>query len=74
MEKKAVLKSHRLSLLWNILFHNPTHYQIDSLKESAEVNQNISFSQTTRSYILNGFGQWVSQKITIIMISFLRTF
>ena len=49
MEKNAVLKKKRFSLLRNILFQNLTFYQIDSLKRSAENNQNINFSQTTRS-------------------------
>ena len=31
----------------------------DSLKRSVENNQNINFSQTTRSYILNSFWQLV---------------
>ena len=48
-ERKVLLKNHRLSLLRNILLQKPTYYQIDSLKRSAENNQTIKFSQTTRS-------------------------
>ena len=54
MEKKAVLKNHRLSLLRNILLQKPTYYQLDSLKRRFENNENINFTQSMRSYILNG--------------------
>ena len=37
----------------NILLKNPTSYQIASQKRN--INQNINFSQMTRSYILNSF-------------------
>ena len=50
LEKKAYLKSDRLSLLRKILLQNPKYCQIASQKRN--VNQNVNFSQTTRSYIL----------------------
>ena len=55
VEKQTLLKNERLSLLRNILLHNPIYYSLNSLKRSAENNQNINFLQTTRSYILGGF-------------------
>lgn len=65
VERKASLKNKRLSLIRNILLPNPTCYQISSQKRNA--NQNLNFSQTTRSYILNSFGRKMILKIDIIM-------
>ena len=56
MEKYALEKNARISLYRSILQKNP-HF--DSLKRSVENNQNINFSQTIRSYILNSFWQLV---------------
>ena len=57
MEKSKVEKSKRISIYRSILQQKPTFFHLDSLKRSVENNQNINFSQTTRSYILNGFWQ-----------------
>ena len=57
MEKMSLEKSTRISLYRSILQQKPTLYYLDSLKRSDENNQNINFSQRTRSYTLNGFWQ-----------------
>ena len=57
MEKFSLEKNTRISLYRSILQQKPTYYHLDLLKRSIENNQNINFSQTTRSYILNGFWQ-----------------
>ena len=57
MEKFSPEKNTRISLYRSILQQKPTYYHLDLLKRSIENNQNINFSQTTRSYILNGFWQ-----------------
>ena len=57
VEKISLEKSTRISLYRSILQQKPTLYYLDSLKRSIENNRNINFSQTTRSYILNGFWQ-----------------
>ena len=44
VEKNALLKNLRRSLLRNILLQKLTYYQIDSLKRSVASNQNINFS------------------------------
>ena len=56
MEKSEVEKSKRIFIYRSILQQKPTFFHLDSLKRSVENNQNINFSQTTRSYVLNGFG------------------
>ena len=55
MEKFAVEKKKRTSIYRSILQQKPTFYHLNSLKRSAENNENINFAQNTRSYILNGF-------------------
>ena len=55
MEKFAAQKNKRISIYRNILQQKPTFYHLNSLKRSAENNENINFSQNTRSYIWNGF-------------------
>ena len=55
MEKYAVEKNKRISFYRSILQLKPTFYHLNSLKRSIKNNQNINFSQNTRSYILNGF-------------------
>ena len=51
MEKFAAQKNKRISIYRNILQQKPTFYHLNSLKRSAENNENINFSQNTRSYI-----------------------
>ena len=58
MVKSTLLKNYRLYLLRNILLKKPAYYHIDSLKRSVKNNENVNFTRTTRSYILNGFWQW----------------
>ena len=53
VEKKATLKSDRLSLFRNILLQSPTYYQIAPQKRN--ISQNLNFSQTRRRYISNRF-------------------
>ena len=55
MEKFVVEKNKRILIYISILQQKPTFYHLNSLKRSAENNENINFSQNTRSYILNGF-------------------
>ena len=57
MGKFAVEKNNRISTYKGILQQKPTFFHIDSLKGSAENNENINFYQTTRSNVLNGFWQ-----------------
>ena len=57
MEKLAVEKNKRVSTDRSILQQKPAFFHVDSLKRSAENNENINFSQMTRSYVLNGFWQ-----------------
>ena len=54
IEKNLDTKSQRLSLYRFILQQNPAIYHLESTPRSAR-NHIISFSQTTRSYILNNF-------------------
>ena len=58
MGKFAVEKNNRISTYKGILQQKPTFFHIDSLKGSAENNENINFYQTARSKVLNGFWQW----------------
>ena len=53
--KKYVEKNKRILLYRSIFQQKPAFYHHNSLKRSVENNQNITFSQNTRSYILNGF-------------------
>ena len=55
MEKRALLKNHRISLLRNIFQQRPEYYHLNSQKRSAENNKQINFAQTTRSFVLNDF-------------------
>ena len=55
MEKFAAQKNKRISIYRSILQQKPTFYHLNLLRRSAENNENINFSQNTRSYILNGF-------------------
>ena len=55
MEKFAVEKNKIVSIYRSILQQKPTFYHLNSLKRSVENNENINFTQNTRSYILNGF-------------------
>ena len=55
MEKFAGQKNKRISIYRSILQEKPTFYLLNSLKRSAENNENIHLLQNTRSYILNGF-------------------
>ena len=57
MGKFAVEKNNRISTYKGILQQKPTFFHIDSLKGSAENNENINFYQTARSKVLNGFWQ-----------------
>ena len=57
MEKFATQKIKRISVYRNILQQKPTFHHLNSLKRSVENNENINFSQNTRSNILNGF--WI---------------
>ena len=57
MEKFAVENNNRISTYRSILQQKPTFFHIDSLKRSAKDNENKNFSQTTRTYVLNGFWQ-----------------
>ena len=55
MENFVLEKNTGISLYRIILQQKPKFYHLDSSKRSVENNQNTNFSQTTRSYILNGF-------------------
>ena len=57
MEKFAAQKIKRISVYRNILQQKPTFHHLNSLKRSVGNNENINFSQNTRSNILNGF--WI---------------
>ena len=49
-------KKTRILLYRSILQQNPAFYHLDLLKRIVGHNQNINFSQKTRSYVLNVFG------------------
>ena len=49
MEKFAAQKNKRISIYRSILQQKPTFYHLNLLKRSAENNENINFSQNTRS-------------------------
>ena len=55
MEKFGVEKNKRILIYRSTLHQRLTFYHFNSLKRSAENNENINFLQNTRSYILNGF-------------------
>ena len=55
MGKFAAQKNKIVSIYRSILQQKPTFYHLRLLKRSAENNENINFSQNTRSYILIGF-------------------
>ena len=55
MEKFGVEKNKRILIYRSTLQQRLTFYHFNSLKRSAENNENINFLQNTRSYILNGF-------------------
>ena len=57
MEKFAVENNNRISIYRDILQQKPTFFQHGSQKRNVANNQSITFSQTRRSYILNGFWQ-----------------
>ena len=48
-------KNKRISIYRSIIEQNPSFCHLNSLKRSTENNENINFSQNTRSYILNDF-------------------
>ena len=55
MGKFAAQKNKIILIYRSILQQKPTFYHLSLLKRSAENNENINFSQNTRSYILIGF-------------------
>ena len=57
MEKFVAQKNKKTSIYRSILQQKPTFYHLNLLKRSAKNNENINFSQNTRSYILNGFSK-----------------
>ena len=57
MEKFAVENNNRISIYRDILQQKPTFFHHGSQKRNVVNNQSITFSQTRRSYILNGFWQ-----------------
>ena len=57
MEQFSLEKSTRILPYRSILQEKLSFYHLGSLKRSVENNQNINFSEATRSYILNSFWQ-----------------
>ena len=61
MEKKELLKNHRLSTLQSVYLQWPEFRNLNSDKRCAADGENINFSLTTGSFLLNKFLRWLAK-------------
>ena len=58
MEKKALLKNHRLSTLQSIFYQMPEFRDMETNKRCKNDAENKNSTMNTRNYILHGFFRW----------------